>query len=201
MSELIVEDILRPLVRFLRADPVLMELRTTVMEGSLNPILGPPTMVSREDQGFVPYEGSDAPWIFRNFSNSGQPFAHVEGTGSSSITLEYNTDWTRHVRGRSHSFPTIEVYYHCDPTRDAVGVPIRFDAKDKCLTLHKRIDRLFNIRDKGVGGFLEWGAKEDGTGALKVISSAPGDPLRTVPDYDGDGLIEGKATFEMEVLF
>lgn len=201
MSELIVEDILAPIVRHLRADPILKQLQSTIPPGGVNPLLGPPTSVLREDRGLTDYTGDPAPWIFRSFSDTGEPYAHVEGTGSCSITLEHIQSWSRQPRGKSVFFPIIEVYYHCDPTRDAIGHPVKYDAKDKCLTLHKRLTQIFNIRDKGVGGFLMWGPKKSGEGALRVISSVPGDDLRATPLFQGDGLIVGKASFEMEVMY
>lgn len=194
------EDYLAPLVRHLRKDPTLNEFHELIPTGAVNPVLGPPVKVLREG-AYVPYVGSDSLWIFRGFDRTGQPYANVEGTGSCAITLEEGPPWSRKTRGKSLSYITVNVYYHCDPTRDGtVGGPIAYDARDKCISLHKRVSRMLHIADKGTGGFLFLGSKEDGSGALKLVSSFEGRSLNMTAINQGDGMVEGMASFEMEVL-
>lgn len=201
MTVEITEDFLAPLVRHLRADSVLQELHSLTPAGGVNPVLGPPEWVLDRDQGYVPYKGGSSLWIFRGFDQTGEPYANVEGTGSCSITLEEGVAWARKTKGKSLSYLTLDVYYHCDPTRDEVlGAPITYDARDKCHTLHKRLSQLLHIKDKGTGGFLMWGAKEDDTSPIRLVSSFEGSPLRITPVFKGDGMVVGQASFELEVL-
>ena len=196
----ITEDILAPLVRYLRADPILQELQTLVPEMGYNPVLGPPFKEHINGE-LLPYNGPSSPWIFRGFAQDGTVSANVEGTGSCAITLEQTTPWSRKIQGLSLEFVTIEVFYSCDPTRDeAIGAPLLYDARSKCLTLHKRVSRLLHMTARGKEGFTFWGARPDGTSALKVVTSYEGRGLNMTPIYNGDGMVEGRATFEMEVL-
>ncbi len=200
MAEMI-EDILAPIVRYLRQDPVLNELHTLVPEGAVNPVLGPPMSVLAGAGGAVPYTGSSSLWIFRGFSQTGEPYAHVEGTGSCAITLEQFSPWSPKTRGKSVEFPAIKVYYHCDVSRDGVlGAPVSYDARDKLLTLHKRVSRLLHVQNNPTGDFLNWGPKADGSGALKVVTSVEGSGLSIQPIYNGDGMVEGQATYNLELL-
>lgn len=185
------EDFLKPLVRYLRSDPRLQSLQSQVPAGLTSPILGPPPNTS----------ATTPMWVFRGFNEKGAPFANVEGTGSSSITLAHTGYWGRKNRGSRLVFPEITVYYHCDVSRDLnINAPITQDARDKCLTLHKEITRLLHIIDKGVGGFLLVGADEDGTRPLKLVSSVAGRDVTIDSVPGGDGMVQGRATFEMEIL-
>lgn len=195
------EDILAPLVRYLRSDPGLQDMNSLVPDNGFNPVLGPPREVLVEGE-MVPYVGPDNLWIFRGFSQDGTVAAHVEGSGSCAITLEQAIPWSQKNQGSSLEFPTIEVYYSCDPTRDRIiGAPLAYDARDKCITLHKRVSRLLHMRSRGSGGFNLWGAKPDGSSPLRVVTSYEGRGLHITPELNGDGLVEGRATFEMEVLY
>lgn len=199
MAEL-TEDFLAPLVRHLRADSTLQEFNSLVPEGGTNPILGPPTMVLLNGE-YTAYQGNNNLWIFRGFNQTGAPYANVEGTGSCAITLEHGSPWGRKIRGSVLSFVTVNVYYHCDVTRDdVIGAPVAYDARDKCISLHKQISEILHVKDKGTGGFLMWGEKDDGTGALKVVTSYAGRDLTVTPLVNGDGMVEGQATFELEIL-
>lgn len=195
------EDFLAPLVRYIRADQRIKDLNELVPEDGTNPVLGPPSRVLFEDEGYIPYMGPTNLWVFRGFTQKGTPFANVEGTGSSAITLEHTGYWGRRNRGTRLQFPEISVYYNCDVTRDAViGAPIRYDALDKCQTIHKEMVRLFHMMNHETGGYHMLGPKEDSSGALKVVTSTLGRDLDTIPVSNGDGMIEGRATFELEVL-
>lgn len=197
----ITEDILAPLVRHLRADPVLQELHTIVPAQGVNPVLGPPLTVPRGDMGDVAYPGDTSLWIFRDTEMANSPYANVEGTGSCAITLAHANPWSGKTRGKSIIFPEIKVIYSCDVTRDEVlSSPIKQDARDKCYTLHKQVSRLLHIKDTQTGGFLLLGPREDGTHALKVVSSYEGRDLTMRPIPSGDGMIEGTASFHMEVF-
>lgn len=197
---LMVEDILAPLVRHLRAATGIQALLTTIPDEGFNPVLGPPSEILKPDGSMGPYEGSPAPWIFRGFALDGTPSAHVEGTGSCAITLEQGMPWTSKTHGKFLEFPTIEVYYHCDPTRDReIGAPLTYDARDKCLTLHKQVSRVLHMVSRGAGGFNMWGAMPDGSGALRVGTSYESRGLAITPIPGGDGMVEGKATFDLEV--
>lgn len=195
------EDFLAPLVRYIRGDQGIKDLNTLVPVGGTNPVLGPPSQVLFENDGYVPYAGPANLWVFRGFTQQGIPFANVEGTGSCAVTLEHTGYWGRRNRGTRLQFPEISIYYNCDVTRDAtVGAPIRYDAVDKCNTIHKEIVRLFHMMNHPTGGFHMLGPLEDGSGALKVVSSTIGRDVDTVPIHNADGMIEGRATFELEVL-
>lgn len=200
MAEL-TEDFLAPMVRFLRDSPEVADFHNLIPDNGVNPVLGPPTNVLDKDEGYKPYSGGRSLWIFRGFDSNGEPNANVEGTGSSAITLVEGPAWSRKNRGGSLSFLTLTVYYHCDVTRDEVlGSPIAYDARSKCVSLHKAVSKLLNVRHKGTGGFLNWGTNPDGSGGLKVVTSVAGSELAISPVLNGDGLVEGRATFEMEVL-
>ena len=197
------EDFLAPLVRYIRGDQGIKDLNALVPDGGVNPILGPPSLISSgsTSAGYVPYTGGNHLWVFRGFSQNGIPFATVEGTGSSAITLEHTGYWGRRNRGTRLQFPEISVYYNCDVTRDAtLAAPRGYDAVDKCQTIHKEIVRLFHMMGSTTGGFHLLGPRDDGSGALKVVSSTIGRDLDTIPIHNGDGMIEGRATFELEVL-
>ena len=194
------EDFLAPLTRYLRADPRILELNTLVPTGGVNPVLGAPAVTLNSSGVYVPYSGPYPLWIFRGFQQSGAPYANVEGTGTSSITLEHTGSWGGGNRGNFLQFPEITVYYHCDVTRDSVvGAPIALDARDKCLTLHKEVTRLLHLVDKGTGGYLEVGAKEDGSKPLLVVSSTKGQDISIRESPNGDGMVQGLATFELEI--
>ena len=198
----LVEDILAPLVRYLREDPVLQELGTLIPESGMNPVLGPPLFFS--DQGEVkPWDGSESPWIFRGTAETGAPSANVEGTGSCSITLEYGSPWRGSLNNTTLASPEIKVYYLCDATRDlASGGPIRYDARDKCLSLHKRVRKLFTLNTPPAGDtFHLLGRKYTDESALRVVSSSPGRDLFLQDIPGGDGMIQGQASFEMEVHY
>lgn len=196
----ILEDYLAPLVRHLRDDPVLQELHNTVPSGAVNPILGPPSVIP-DGGGFTSYKGNPSLWIFRGFDNTGEPFANVEGTGSCAITLESGTPWSNKVRGKSLSFVQLQVFYHCDVSRDpVVGGPVAYDARDKCLTLHKRVSRLLHSPPKGPTGFAFLGPKADGSGALKLVDSEEGRGLTIDPIPQGDGMVEGRVIFDLSIL-
>ena len=195
------EDFLAPLVRYIRGDQGIKDLNYLVPEDGTNPVLGPPSRVLFENDGYVPYTGSSNLWVFRGFTQQGIPFANVEGTGASAVTLEHTGYWGRRNRGTRLQFPEISVYYNCDVTRDAtLAAPRGYDAVDKCQTIHKEIVRLFHMMGSTTGGFHLLGPRDDGSGALKVVSSTIGRDLVTVPIHNGDGMIEGRATFELEVL-
>ena len=196
----LVEDFLAPIVRYIKADARIQALRTLIPPAGSNPVLGPPITILREGEEIV-YPGSLDPWVFRSFTRTGKPHVNVEGTGSCAITLEHGTAWAPKQRLKTLEFVTIDVYYHCDPTRDnEIGGPIKYDGRDKCLTLHKEVSRLFNSATAQAGlGFMYWGAKEDGSGALKVVSSEESSGLNINPYFDGDGLVEGMASFSLEI--
>lgn len=200
MAELI-EDILAPIVRYLRSSPDIQSLHTLVPPNGTNPVLGPPTTVLSEDDGPTAYRGDTGLWIFRGFNNTGVPHVNVEGTGSCAITLVHTSPWSRRARSNSVESPEIKVFYHCDVTRDSLlGAPIAYDARDKCLTLHKAVSKALHIKDIGSDPFLMMGPRPDGSHALKVISSSSGRSLFTQESVNGDGMVEGQATFEMEVF-
>ena len=200
MSGVFVEDILAPLVRYLRADPVLQQLHTIVPSGGYNPVLGPPNF-TLDSGSLKPWEGPSSLWIFRGTQETGAPSANVEGTGSCSITLEYGSPWRGSTGATTLQSPEIKVYYLCDVTRDnQVGGPIAWDARDKCISLHKRVRKLFNLNNPTSGSLHLLGAKSSGDGALKVVSSSVGRDLFIQDVVNGDGMIQGQASFELEVL-
>ena len=195
------EDLLAPLVRYIRSDINIRELNTLIPSGGTNPILGPPINIMDSNGDSISYPGSRDLWVFRGFALDGSPSAHIEGTGSSAITLEQGSAWSPKARGKSVEYPTVEVYYHCDVTRSTdIGAPLMYDARDKCLTLHKYVSKLLHIRNGSPLGFHYLGAKPDGSNPLKVITSYEGQGLRISPVLDGDGMVEGRASFEMEVF-
>lgn len=184
------EDFLAPLTRYLRSDPKLRSMMTEVVDPFTTPILGPPEA-----------DSSSLPWIFRSADESDPPPANVEGTGRCSITLSHGDNWARKNRGHHLMFPSVTVHYHCDVTRDTtIHAPLLYDARDKCYTLHKEVTRLLHIINKGVGGFLYVGADDEGNNALRLESSTSGRDLTVVKVANGDGLVHGRATFELAIL-
>lgn len=197
----IVEDFLAPLTRHIRAATGIVELGSLVPEDGINPVLGPPSLVLNSEGELVPYEGPSNLWVFRDFAADGSPSAHVEGSGSCAITLSQGTPWNQKAQGKTVEYPSVDVYYHCDVTRDSnIGAPLKFDARDKCLTLHKYLTRVLHMRERGKDGFSLWGAKADGSGALKVVTSYESMGLSIKPIYDGDGMVLGHATFDLQIL-
>lgn len=198
MSEVsMVEDILSPLVRHLRTTPEIESLQNLYPEQSPNPVLGPPVQTP---QGTATQESAFPIWVFRGFQQNGSPYVSVEGTGTCAITLEHAGSWARRNRGNHLYFPEVRVYYHCDPTRDlSIGAPIRYDARDKCLTIHRQVLRALHVQNPGPS-FMNWGPRDDGTGFLRVVTSYSGRDLVMNEIPQGDGAVEGVATFEMEVL-
>ena len=193
MSDLLVEDILAPLVRYLRTSEDLQKLSTLVPEGGVNPILGPPFVENGE-----PVEMQQPLWIFRSNTTNGYPPVNVEGTGSSAITLAHADEWARKNKGHTLIFPTIKVFYHCDATRESeINAPEELDGRDKCLTLHKAVCKMMHNK-KGPGGFMYWGAEGD-LPPLRVVSSYSGIDLKMDSRPELDGMVEGYATFELEV--
>lgn len=189
-----VEDFLKPLVRYVRSDPRITELNSVIPEGTSAPILGP-----LQKEGIAP----SPLWVFRGFDNIGVPFANVEGTGSSSITLAHTGNWGRKNRGNRVMYPIISVFYHCDVPRDSViNAPRSLGARDNCLTLHREMTRLFHIISPPPSnqGFMLWGPNRNGQSSLKVISSVAGEELVIDSVPSGDGMIQGRASFELEIL-
>ena len=72
MSGVYVEDILAPLVRYLRADPVLQQLHTIVPSGGYNPVLGPPNF-TLDSGSLEPWEGPSSLWILEVHKKQGLP--------------------------------------------------------------------------------------------------------------------------------
>lgn len=195
-----VEDILAPMVRYLRDSELMKECAQTIPEFGINPLLGPPEWIlSPEDGGLVLNPNPGELWIFRN--EDGVPWAHVEGSGSSSITLAHNAAHTQDKSGSGRIFPEIMVYYHCDVSRgDELGAPIAQDGRDRCLTLHKRMKRLFDSDFINHRSWLLMGPKYDGRSALRVASMYPGRSLTIQEVPNGDGMVVGSASFEFEIL-
>lgn len=197
----IVEDFLAPLTRLLGANSALVGLASTIPEDGFNPVLGPPLQVLNSVGELEPYAGPSNLWIFRNFAADGSPPAHVEGSGSCSITLSQGTPWNQKSMGSSVEFPTVDVFYHCDVTRDPeIGAPVKYDARDKCLTLHKYVTRVLHMKARGRDGFTIWGAREDGSNGLKVVTSYESMGLSIKPVLDGDGMVLGQASFDLQIL-
>lgn len=199
MAAELIEDILAPIVRYLRADPILKDFNNLIPSDGYNPVLGPPKF-KNDDGVLVSWDGSSDLWIFRGTRENGTPMVNVEGTGSCSITIEYGTPWDTNRQGTTFSHPEIKVFYHCDPTRDReIGGPVAADARGKCLSLHKRVSKLLSLADTGSASYLEMGKRTDGTGALRVIDSSLGRDLYISDIPNGDGMVVGQASFELTV--
>lgn len=205
MDELVpVEDFLAPLVRYLRGSELMQQCAQTIPEFGVNPLLGPPLVKLDPDAGgWVPNNSYGELWIFRNFQPNGAPYAHVEGSGTSAITLTSSSSFSRDIRGSGRIFPELSVHYHCDVSRDPesdIGSPVEYDGRDRCLTLHKRVKRLFDSDFVNHKGWLQIGGREDGTGFLRVASMTPGRALTIDEVPNGDGMVVGRATFELEIM-
>lgn len=197
----IVEDFLAPLTRLLRADSNLLGLASTIPADGFNPVLGPPLQVINQVGELEPYTGPSNLWIFRDFASDGSPSAPVEGSGSCAITLSHGTPWNQKSMGKGVEFPTVDIYYHCDVTRDdMIGAPVKYDARDKCLTLHKYVTKILHMRARGRDGYTLWGAREDGSNGLKVVTSYESMGLTIKPVRDGDGMVLGQASFDLQIL-
>lgn len=195
------EEFLVPLVRYLRNDVGIQVLNTMVPEYGVNPILGPPTVLPVESST-VAYSGAFPLWVFRGFEQNGSPFVNVEGTGTSSITLEHTGYWGTPNRGTSAIFPQVTAYYHCDVTRDmSVGGPIAYDAVGKCITIHEAVKKLLHIKDKKTGGYLRVGQDENDENPINIITSVCSREVTTTPVFNGDGMIVGTATFDLELKY
>lgn len=196
------EDILAPLVRHLASTPSIQELATIVPTDGVNPVLGPPNIDPFTQDTYL---GPSNLWIFRSSKDKGEPFANVEGTGSCSITLAHHGSWARANHGNYAEFPEVTVYYHCDPTRDvgqlgSIGAPKKYDARDKCLMIHKRVRRALHIvHNYSPTGFLDLGKRADGTGGLPAASCVAGMSLQIMEAPNSDSMLIGRATFELVI--
>lgn len=191
------DDILAPLVRAVRADAGIQDLHSMVPPQGINPVLGPPTYDA--DGGLYP--GDPNLWIFRNAEPNGSPWSNVEGTGSSAVVLTEGAPWSGGVQGSTVSYVTLEVTYFCDVTRDPeMGGPIAYDAKDKCVKLHRAMRRIFHRRTLDNPDYFNFGAKADGSGGVNIITSLEGRGLSIQPlRLDEDYMSVGQAAFELEV--
>lgn len=189
----IVEDILKPIVRHIRSAPEIQELNSLVPDGGVNPVLGPPTLVW-DGSDMVPNPIEDVLWVFRREDESGVPPREVEGTSTSAITVSSVRSWAGTGARNTLQYPELTVHYRADPTRgDVVGAPKMLDGAMKIRTIHKYVTKVLTRIDNPGSWFSLWG------GTLRVVSCSPGDSLTFLPVLEGDGMMEARATFELEV--
>lgn len=196
-----VQNILAPIVRHIRQDSNMQALNTLIPPSAYNPILGPPHMVWDMGGELVPNPvPNEVLWVFRRDDDTGVPPREVEGTGTSAITLSSVRSWSRVPIPGGVQRPELLVHYRSDVTRETVaGAPSRFDATEKIRTIHKYLTRLLTSRTGfRSGAFLLWGEDEDSP-PLRVGSCDVGEELTFLPVQDGDGMLEARATFELQI--
>jgi hypothetical protein len=116
--------------------------------------------------------GSDnlwGPWVFE-----GRPLVPIENTQKALIVITHGDGWDTPNSHNTMEFPRLTVDVWADPTRNpdlSVQTP---DAKDKIITVFRRLDKVLHLIDRGNGGrAIWWGTADeiDSRSGIRIIGS------------------------------
>lgn len=128
------------------------------------------------------------PWIWR-----WRPWEAVEGTSKVGIVLARHRGWAVPNRHNTLEFPLLQVEIYADPARGDELLPERKDAEEKALAVGKVVKDKLHVP---LGKDIWWGNEE---GRIRVVSSLASSEIGVEDVPDGDGMVRGLLTFDVEV--
>ncbi len=142
-------------------------------------------VVGRDDPG----ETWEAGWVFAGDS-TGEPYRDLENTGQCAVVITSYDQWSPATQMHSNEFPRLNLLIYADPGRDSMGNPLAHDAENKVKDVFGRLNSLFHDPGNRIHLFDD----------LYVVSTLQGGALSIGPVPNGDGLVQGRVSYDVALL-